>query len=104
SKPCRVRKTSSALSSTRRMWIGRSEIIKRLTRSFLSRLVWEGEREHATGAGFGLDPDGTTVAVHDATTDREPDARAWVGVLRVEAPEDLEHPLVVLRRDADAVV
>src|SRR3954447_20068673 len=40
----------------------------------------------------------------DALTDRQPDARA--GILRagMQALKDTEYPLVILRRDTDAVV
>ena len=53
---------------------------------------------------LGVEPDAPAVILDDLAAHRQPDAGARVGLLGVQALEDHEDPLRVLRLDADAVV
>src|SRR5262249_19059901 len=88
---------SSGLSSTRRIgWLG-------LSGTHVSFL--QGEIERRPLAGGRLDPDSAMVALDDLLDDREARARAAAeAVAAVQALEDAEHGVVMLLRDADAVV
>src|SRR5438132_848988 len=60
--------------------------------------------ERAAGAGLRADPDAPAVALGDLLTDRKPDAGPGVLAHRMQALEQHEDALEVLRLDADAVV
>ena len=96
----RVRRTSPGLSSTSRISIGV------VTAAIIALLSLSGEREveGRALAGLGLDPDAPAVALDDLLADRQADAGARVLVPAVQALEDDEDALEVLRVDADAVV
>src|ERR1700681_3392225 len=52
---------------------------------------------------IGFHPNFTAMPLHDALADCEADTRTW-NFLSVQPLEDSENPVVILRRDADAVV
>src|SRR6267378_7332782 len=60
--------------------------------------------ERAAGAGLRADPDTPAVALRDFLADGEPDAGSRVLAHRMQALEEHEDALEVLRLDADAVV
>src|SRR5581483_4786870 len=66
--------------------------------------VGKGEVEDTALAGPRLDPDAAAVTFDHLPADGQADARARVFRAGVQALEDEEDPLGVLRRDADAVV
>src|SRR5262249_13173514 len=90
---------SSGLSSTRRIgWLGPG-----LSGTHVSFL--QGEIEGRPPTGGRLDPDFAMVALDDLLDDRQARAgAAAVLVAAVQALEDAEHGVLVLFRDADAVV
>src|SRR5207302_2320047 len=88
----RVRRASPGLSSTNRISIGTPPV-------FISGLADCGqrERERRALARLGLDPDPAAVTLHDLLADGQPQARAGVFLLPMQALEDDEDPLEVLR-------
>src|SRR5256885_6163573 len=92
-----VSRASPGLPSTGRIWVGTGAI---------SSLVDWGEREVKRRALLrcGLHPDPAAVTLHNLLADGEPQARARVLVLPMQALEDDEDPLEVLWVDADPVV
>src|SRR2546421_2586470 len=92
-----VSRASPGLSSTSRISMGTGAI---------SSLVDCGEREVKRRALLrcGLHPDPAAVTLDNLLADGEPQPRARVLVLPMQALEDDEDPLEVLRVDADPVV
>src|SRR4051812_36585838 len=70
----------------------------------LDRALGDGEAEGGAVARLRLDPDPAAVALDDLAAERQADAGAGVLVAGVQALEHAEDALVVLGRDADAVV
>lgn len=62
------------------------------------------EEERGFSAELGLHRDGAAVPLDDPLADREPDPRSGALVFRAQLLEGLEHTLVRLERDADAVI
>src|SRR6267378_7242348 len=60
--------------------------------------------ERAAGAGLRADPDAPAVALGHLLADREPDAGSRVFAHRMQALEQHEDAVEVLRLDADAVI
>src|SRR5262245_40243462 len=70
----------------------------------ISRLQWNGDLEACALAGHAVETDGAAVEVERLLHDRKPQSRAR-DVADVARPvESVEHPRMVLRRDADAAV
>ena len=60
-----------------------------------------GEAERRAGRHAGVEPDAAAVVLDDLAAQRQPDPGALVRLLGVQALEDREDALRVLRRDAD---
>src|SRR4030095_1203504 len=65
---------------------------------------WQGEEDGRTPADLRLHPDPPAMPLDDLLADRQTDAGSWVRTAVVQALEDDEDPLKILRLDADAVV
>src|SRR5947209_2114816 len=96
-----IRRTSPGLSSTSRMSMGRASDGSPMAALLTGR---EGEVKAAPPARFRFGPDAPAVALDHLFADGQPDARTRVLLAVVQALEDQENALGVLRLDADAVV
>src|SRR5437764_4165293 len=70
----------------------------------VSPLVRQLEPERASLAWLGFDAHPAAHRFHTPDDDRQADPGAWKGLGGMEPFEDPEDPLVILRRDAEAVV
>src|SRR5205823_2807122 len=93
-KARRIRMTSLASSSTSRMAVPLIHCLR----------LREIDPESAAAARRRLHAHPPAHALDAFAHDRQPDARAGVVLRRVEPLEHPEDPLVMLRRDPDAVV
>src|ERR1035441_3755209 len=109
----RVKRTSPALSSTKRISTGPAVLIASpilLHPSFLghdSGLLAGSrntEEKRRSMSGFGLHPDLASVALYNFFADGEPDASAGKLFGTVQALEEGENALVILRLHANAVI
>src|SRR5690349_3498839 len=87
-----MKKTSSSLSSTRRIGLGEVTCFV------------ETQPEAATFAKFRSQADGATHALDGFADDGESNAGAFILFAGMDAAENLENVLKVFRRYADAVV
>src|SRR5690242_6097164 len=64
---------------------------------------WNCEFERGTPPGFRLYPNSSTLTLDNSLTNRKTDAGAW-NFAAVQTLKKAEHPVGVLRIDADSVV
>src|SRR5687768_3017637 len=68
----------------------------------------EGERERRAGSFRGLDPDAPAMLLHDVPSDSQAEAGATARLgphaRAIDLVEPLEHPVLSVTRDADAVI
>src|SRR5271166_1059704 len=95
----RVRRTSAGLSSTNRMSIGLTGFII-LVPSFIRN----GEMEGGTCSRFRLHPHAAAVPFHNLFADRQANAGARILLTAVQALENNENPVKILRGYANAVI
>src|SRR5580698_640746 len=99
-----ITNTSVGLSSTSKTVRGSAEVSE-LDCETLSAAREEGEAEGGSSARRGLlQPDTAAVLLHDTLANRQSNAAARVLITAVQALEESENPLRILRLDSDPIV
>src|SRR5208283_1042016 len=98
-----VNSASLGLSSTSRISMARPSLV------FIRRVLHtgdlrDGKEKSRALARLRFDPNAPAVAFDDLFADGQPNAGAGILLAGVQALENLENPLGILRLDADAVV
>src|SRR4051812_46451480 len=64
----------------------------------------DGKKERGSFAGFRFYPDPAAITFGDSLADRQPYSGSRIFFLRVEAFENAENQIFILRRDSDSVI